>query len=119
MALADFSATANAVTDVLTRETCLLSLDYAYYHVFFCVLQVALLLCSGQRQGRDRRTKHFPSAHAFGLFAFVADYAVNYMTTGTRTLSYPNLATNLDGGLGVGDEAMGPVGQVSVCCAYT
>jgi hypothetical protein len=92
--------------DVLMQETCLLTLDYAYYHILFCLLQVALLLCSGN-------IKHFRLAHAFGLFALVTDYAVNFMTTGTRTLSYPNLAPNLDRGWLSGDEALGPVGEVS------
>lgn len=91
--------------DVLTQETCLLTLDYAYYHVIFCLAQLTLLVLSG-------RTKHFRLAHAFGLFALVADYALNFMTTGTRTLSYPNLAPNLDRGWLSGDEALGPVGEV-------
>lgn len=94
--------------DVMSKETCLLTLDYAYYHVLFCLAQVILLYVSGH-------TKYFRLAHSFGLFALVADYAVNFMTTGTRTLSYPNLAPNLDNGWLSGDEALGPVGEVSFC----
>ena len=93
------------MAEVLNQETCLLTLDYAYYHVLFCILQMVVLLVSGH-------TKHFRVAHAFGLFALVADYAMNFMTTGTRTLTYPHLAPDLDRGWLSGDEAMGPLGEV-------
>ena len=88
---------------VLTGETCLLTLDYAYYHVACCLLQAAALWASG-------RTKHFRIAHAFGLFALVMDYGVMYMTRGSRQLSYPHEATNMDLGENSGDEPMGPLG---------
>jgi hypothetical protein len=38
------------------------------------------------------------------------DYALGYMTTGSRSLSYPNLAETLDKGWDSGDEPLGPVG---------
>ncbi len=63
----------------LEREFCKLTLNYAYYHVVFCTLQALVLWFGG-------RKKHFAVAHAFGLFAFVMDYTLSYMTTGTRTL---------------------------------
>jgi hypothetical protein len=90
--------------DVLQRESCLLTLNYAYYHVFFCFLQAAVLWFFN-------RSENFAHAHAFGLFAFVMDYGLNYMNTGTRNLSYPNVPENMDQGLGIGDEAMTPIGE--------
>ena len=89
--------------DVLTGESCLLTLNYAYYHVIACLLQAAVMYVG-------KKTDAFPTAHAFGLFALVMDYALNFLTTGTRTLSYPYQAENLDKGIDSGDEPMGPVG---------
>lgn len=91
--------------NVLTGETCLLTLDYAYYHLACCLLQAAVLLACG-------RTKHFRIAHAFGLFALVMDYGLMYMTKGTRQLSYPNEAANMDSGENGGDEPMGALGTL-------
>ena len=89
---------------VYTSETCVLTLNYAYYHIFFCLLQALVLGCSG-------RTENFRTAHAFGLFALLMDYGVNFMNTETRTIRYPYIAENLDGGVGVGDEPLGPLGD--------
>lgn len=76
-----------------------LTLDYAYYHVFFCILQFVFLWSTG-------RTKNFRTAYSFGLFAFVMDYGVGYLSQGTRTLDYPGYAGNQDDGF----EPMGPIG---------
>jgi len=84
----------------LTKESMVLTLDYAYYHLLFCTLQFSILLASG-------RTKNFRIAHSFGLFALVMDYGLGFLTNGTRTLSYPSYTGNLDGGF----EPMGPVGN--------
>lgn len=89
--------------DVLTGESCKLTLDYAYYHVLFCALQVFILLA-------NKQTRFFRISHAFGLFALVMDYGIMYMTNGKRQISYPFLADNLDRGPNSGDEPMGPVG---------
>ena len=69
------------MTDLLTAESCEVSLDYAYYHVAWNIGLVALLLLS-------RRTEHFLCAHLFGLFALWIDYGVFYLTQKTRTVSY-------------------------------
>ena len=98
---------ASGAVQVLSQESCLVSLDYAYSHVLCCALQALVLLLAG-------RTRHFRAAHAFGLFAMLADYAVAFMTTGTRTITYPHLAPDLDRGWLSGDEPLGPIGEVSV-----
>ena len=88
---------------VYGNESCLLSLNYAWYHVLFCLIQFLVLwACS--------RTNYFYVAHAFGLFALLMDYGVNYLTTGSRTIFYPRLCDNLDAGTENCDEAMGPIG---------
>jgi hypothetical protein len=87
---------------VLKGESCTLTVDYAYYHVTFCLIQFTVLWIFG-------RTKDFRIAHAFGIFALVMDYGLNYMNTGTRTISYPFLLRNLDSGPGAGDDPMGPL----------
>lgn len=84
---------------VLNSESCTLTLNYAYYHVLFCILQASVLAVFG-------RTKNFRVAHAFGLFALVMDYGLNYLNTGTRTISYPFISENLDSGP---DEPLGPL----------
>jgi hypothetical protein len=81
------------------QERCTLSIDYAYTHVFFCILQFLVL------------RKHFTSntfyqCHAFACFAFAADYCFNFMKTGTRTLAYP---VSQDSSVHV--EVMGPIGE--------
>ncbi len=81
------------------QERCILSVDYAYTHVVFCILQFLVL--------RQYITDHtFYQCHAFGLFAFAADYCFNFMKTGTRTLAY---ASSQDSSVNV--EAIGPIGE--------
>lgn len=87
---------------VLTGESCLLTLDYGYYHVAFCIMQGFVLWIYG-------RTRFFRVSHAFGLFALLMDYGIMYMTNNTRQISYPYLAENQDLGPLSGDEPMGPV----------
>ena len=82
-------------------ESCLLRLDYAWYHVAACLLQATFLWACG-------RTQHFRLGNAFGLFALVMDYGLMFLTRGTRTISYPdNPARTLDAGI----EPLGPVGE--------
>lgn len=94
--------------NTLTGEECTLTLDYAYYHILFCLLQAGVLWLAG-------RTENFHLAHAFGLFAFVMDYALNFLTTGTRTISYPYAGECLDD-LSVNgmqsEEKLDPVGEL-------
>ena len=85
---------------VLGGEEMYLTLDYAYYHTFFCLLQPLVLICFG-------RTRHFRIAHCFGLFGWLMDYGVMYLQHGTRTVSYPNYDGNMDKGM----EPLGPVGN--------
>ncbi len=86
---------------VLGGESCLLTLDYAWYHVGFCLLQAGVLWRAG-------RTRHFALAHAFGLFATLMDYGLGFLVRGTRTVAYPgNPDMNMDGG----QEALGPLGE--------
>jgi len=92
--------------NVLDGESCLLTLNYAYYHAICCAIQALVLFSSSKK----KYATSLRLAHAFGLFAFVMDYAVGYMTTGSRSISYPNIAENLDNGWDSGDEPMGPVG---------
>lgn len=92
------------MVNALDEESCMLTLDYAYYHCACCLVQVLVLTFAGH-------TKNFRLAHAFGLFAFVMDYALGYMTTGSRSVAYPNLAETLDKGWNSGDEPLGPVGD--------
>ena len=58
------------VDPFLARETCLITVNYAYYHVFMCLLQAYLYWRVG-------RTQHFASAHAFGwLVGVTFDFAI-------------------------------------------
>ena len=85
---------------VLGGEQMHLTLDYAWYHFFFCVLQAAVLWYY-------RRTKHFHVAHCFGLFAWAMDYGLMYLKQGKRTVSYPDYHGNIDNGF----ETLGPIGH--------
>ena len=84
---------------VIAAEQMTLNLDYAYYHLFFCLLQPLLLW-------KFNKTQHFLTAHCFGLFALLMDYGIMYLTKSKRTLSYPNYHGNLDNGF----EPLGPIG---------
>ena len=86
--------------EVLSSESCSLDLNYAWFHMFACLLQFGVLSVRG-------RTSHFRLAHAFGLFALVMDYGVMFLERGTRTISYPGYDGNLDAGL----EPLGPLGE--------
>ena len=88
------------MTNVYDTEQMHLTLDYAWYHLFFCLLQPLLFYAAG-------RTKHFRVAHCFGLFGFLMDYGVMYLTKGKRTVSYPGYQGNMDNGL----EPLGPLGH--------
>jgi hypothetical protein len=84
---------------VIAAEQMTLTLDYAWYHLFFCLLQPLLLW-------KFNKTQHFLTAHCFGLFALLMDYGIMYLTKSKRTLSYPNYHGNLDNGF----EPLGPIG---------
>ena len=84
---------------VLGGESCLLTLDYAWYHVMFCLAQALVLWLVG-------RTEHFALAHSFSLFAVLMDYGVGYLVKGTRTIEYPGWDGTMDDGM----ETLGPVG---------
>ena len=62
-----------------TTEDCILSLNYAWYHVIGCSLLLAYLYSIG-------KTQHFEAGHNFGIFAMLCDYGIMYLTRGTRTL---------------------------------
>jgi len=87
--------------DPRVQETCIFSLNYAYIHAVCCLVQAGVMWLTG-------RTKHFKTCHAFGLFAFAIDYALNYMTLETRTITYPNIRIYQDVQES-GDDAMGPI----------
>ena len=84
---------------VLSGESCLLALDYAWYHVIFCVIQASGLWWAG-------RTRYFALAHSFSLFAVLMDYGLGYFVRKTRTISYPDWPGHMDSGM----EPLGPVG---------
>lgn len=84
---------------VLGGESCLLTLDYAWYHLFFCAAQASTLWWYG-------RTRHFALAHSFSLFAVLMDYGLGYLVKGTRTIAYPGWDGTMDHGM----EPLGPVG---------
>jgi len=85
---------------VLDGESCLLTLNYAWYHVAWCVLQALVLWWGG-------RTKHFRVGHAFGLFALAMDFGLAHLSFRTRTVSYPGHSGFMD----EGQEVLGPVGS--------
>ena len=78
----------------------LLTINYAWYHLFFCLLQPLVLYYFG-------RTRHFRIAHCFGLFGFLMDYGLMYLTQGKRTITYPGYEGNMDNGM----ETLGPLGN--------
>lgn len=75
----------------IDRESCLLTVNYAWYHVVGCTVQMLLLATNGHPQ-------FFREAHNFGLFAMVMDYGVMYLVRQTRTLKVVR-----DTGIEVGD----------------
>lgn len=84
---------------VLGGESCLFTLNYAWYHLFFCLGQALLLWYAG-------RTRHFALAHSFSLFAVLMDYGLGYLVKGTRTITYPGWDGTMDDGM----EPLGPIG---------
>ena len=68
------------MVDVLSSESCLLTLNYAWFHVINCSFLILAMYFSSSR-------KHLKTAHNFGIFAMLADYGLMYLTKGTRTIS--------------------------------
>jgi hypothetical protein len=93
-----------AALDVTLHESCRLNINFAYIHTMFCLVQAGVLFSAG-------KTENFKICHAFGLFAFAIDYALNYMTLGTRKITYPSLRQSLDSGT-IGDDPLGPLGDL-------
>ena len=63
-----------------TTESCLLSLDYAWFHTINCLLLIFVMYYTPTLR------KHLSTAHTFGLFAMLSDYGLMYLVKGTRQL---------------------------------